>query len=69
VTRNGLRRLDLSARLLKSHERWSEGSVKSKLRDLVETKEAFGDLKSGFRLTRVGYRSAIEMIRRAKQAA
>jgi hypothetical protein len=57
------------ARILKSLERWSEGSVKNKLRDLVETKEAFGDLKSGFRLTRVGYRFAIEVIRRAKQAA
>jgi hypothetical protein len=57
------------ASILKSLERWNEGSVKNKLRDLVDTKEAFGDLKSGFRLTRVGYRSAIEVIRRAKRAA
>jgi hypothetical protein len=58
-----------TANILKSLERWSEGSVKNKLRDLVDTKEAFGDLKSGFRLTRVGYRSAVEVIRKAKQAA
>lgn len=52
-------------RILKSLERWSEGSVKNKLRDLVETKEAFGDMKSGFRLTKVGYQAALEVIRQA----
>lgn len=58
-----------TASILKSLERWNEGSVKNKLRDLVDTKEAFGDLKSGFRLTKVGYRAAIEAIRKARQAA
>lgn len=58
-----------TANILKSLERWNEGSVKNKLRDLVDTKEAFGDAKSGFRLTKVGYRSAIEAIRKSRQAA
>jgi hypothetical protein len=57
-----------TAKILKSLERWSEGSVKNKLRDLVETKEAFGDLKSGFRLTKVGYQGALKVIRNAKAA-
>ena len=55
--------------ILKSLERWNEGSVKNKLRDLVETKEAFGDPKSGFRLTRVGYQAALDAIRKSREAA
>jgi hypothetical protein len=58
-----------TASILKSLERWNEGSVKNKLRNLVDTKEAFGDLKSGYRLTKAGFRTAIEAIRKLRQAA
>lgn len=58
-----------TAKIVKSLERWNEGSVKNKLRDLVESKDAFGDMKSGFRLTKVGYQTALDVIRRVKSGA
>jgi hypothetical protein len=53
------------ANILRSLERWSEGSVRNKLRDLVENKLAFGNTKSGFRLTKVGYQKALAIITRS----
>jgi hypothetical protein len=55
------------ANILKSLERRSEGSVRNKLRDLMDQKLAFGDAKAGYRLTKVGYQKALDVITRATE--